>query len=146
MTDSLIICNRCTSNACYEYKIEEHTAWHCFGCGFTSNDTLNNKNPNVSESLSVFPELYKDLKYIDESGNYWIPSSINNPSVGIVFADGTSTGDWQWAAVVATPILDNEKHKFPEGQTHKMDMKTIKYFSEKDYMEALDYIGYFDKK
>ena len=28
-----------------------------------------------------------------------------------------------------------------EGQTHKMDMTTMKTFVERDYMEALSYIG-----
>jgi hypothetical protein len=146
MNDSLITCNRCTSNACYEFKTEKHTLWHCFGCGFTSNSTLNSKNPDLEEALSVFPELYRALIYIDENANYWLPSSMNNPTMGMVFADGTSSRDWQWASVIATPILYEEKDKFPKDQTHKMDMKTIKHFSEKDYMDALDYIGYFDKK
>jgi hypothetical protein len=63
----------------------------------------------------------------------------------MVFADGTSVDDWKWAAVKSIEITDEEKEKFPNS-THRVDMSTIQYFEEKDFMEALSYVGYFNKK
>ncbi len=50
----------------------------------------------------------------------------------MVFAEGRSTEDWKWSAVQAK-----------EG---KPDMTTKQEFEERDFMEALDYVGYFNQK
>jgi hypothetical protein len=50
----------------------------------------------------------------------------------MVFADGRSTEDWKWAAV--------------QSKDGKADMITLQQFDEKDFMEALDYIGFFQKQ
>lgn len=144
MQDNLITCPRCTSNACYEYQEDSFKMYHCFGCGFTSNSHLIN-GETTKNFITTLPELYKSLIYIDESGLSWYPSTINLENLGMVFADGTGALNWKWAAIMAVPIEENEKNKFPKTQTHKMDMKTLKHFDEKDFMEALDYIGYFNQ-
>jgi hypothetical protein len=142
--DNLIICPRCTSDACYELKNNDIVFWDCFGCGFQSNSTLTTSNPNLDDIVSTLPELYKDLRYIDEMGKCWFPKTVNIPSKGMVFANGKSILDWKWSAVLSVPIDENEKSKF-HNQNYKMDMRTIKDFDERDYIEALDYINYFDK-
>ena len=49
-------------------------------------------------------------------------------------------------------IKEEEKEKYPipnkEGEfyEYKMDMTTLKQFNERDFMEALDYIGVFEEK
>ena len=58
----------------------------------------------------------------------------------MVFANGASKNEWSWAGVKAVPLSEGETGKV-EGQTHKMDMSTLKSFAERDYMEALSYIG-----
>lgn len=132
------MCNRCTSDASYFIKNEDVEIHFCYGCGFTST------TQNVDEEK--LPELYKDLKYIDkETKLIYYPSTINIPNKGMVFAEGTSVRDWKWAAVLAVAIPKKELKKFPEDQTHKMDMKTIQRFEEKDFMDALDYINYYEK-
>jgi hypothetical protein len=50
----------------------------------------------------------------------------------MIFAEGNSVDSWVWSAV-----------KSKEG---KPDMNSKKEFTEKDFMEALDYIGYFNQK
>jgi hypothetical protein len=70
-----------------------------------------------------------------------MPSTINVPDKGMIFINGKSTENWKWTAVKAIEILEEEKSKFPEGNTHKMDMGNAKEFEEKDFMEALSYIG-----
>jgi len=143
--DSLIICPRCTSNACYETKTEDLIAWHCFGCGFISNTNWKVGEVDIDELVKGLPELWKDLKYVDEKGYVWVPSNLNEPEKGMIFVDGKTLRDWKWAAVLSTKIKREEKGKFPKDQKYRVDMKTIQYFEERDYMEALDYIGFFNK-
>jgi len=78
-----------------------------------------------------------------------MPSTVNQPEKGMIFANGKSVDEWKWSAVLAVPVKEEEKEKYPmpnkEGEYYKwrMDMSTMKEFDEKDYIEALDYIGIF---
>jgi hypothetical protein len=145
MIDQLTTCPRCTSDACYHIDNEGHNVWFCYGCGFMSDSTKKAGTDILTQFEETLPELYKALKYADkELGCVFYPSVINIPTKGMVFADGNSTLDWKWAAVVATEIPENEKNKFPPSQTHKMDMTTIQHFDEKDFMDALEHIGYYN--
>ena len=130
MKESLIICPRCGSNACHEASNEKFTMWSCFGCGFTSNSTMTDEHaPTAEETL---PELYKALKFKDEKGYHWYPIALTFDDKSMVFAEGTSTEDWKWSAV-----------KSKDG---KADMTTKSEFEERDFMEALDYVGYFNQQ
>jgi hypothetical protein len=100
-----------------------------------------------NQQMEVLPELYKELLGEDENGIIWMPSVVNIPNKGMVFADGTRAFNWQWAAMKAVPMTKEEKAKFKEkGKEYefKMDKDTMKHFDERDYMEALDYIGVFE--
>ncbi len=135
--DKMEMCHRCTSDASYFIKNEDIEIYFCYGCGFTST------NQKLDESL--IPELYKDLKFFDkETGLIYYPSTINIPNKGMVFASGSNIKEWKWAAVCAVEIPKEELNKFPKGQTHKMDMLTIQYFEERDFMDALSHINYYD--
>jgi hypothetical protein len=94
-----------------------------------------------NEQLITLPELYKDLAWEDpDTKLIWIPNTINLPESGMVFANGASKDEWSWAGVKAVKLEEGDEAKV-EGQTHKMDMSTLKSFTERDYMEALSYIG-----
>ena len=145
--DNLIVCNRCGSDACYETDLgADYKISMCYGCGFTTNTLMHKDSKFLEEQLEVLPEIYKDLVTEDSTGQYWMPSTINNPEQGMIFIDGTSTKDWKWAACPAIEIPEEEKDRFPEGSTHKMDMQNVKRFDERDFIEALDYIGVFQTK
>jgi hypothetical protein len=96
----------------------------------------------VKAALETSPELYKALMFKDVDGNIWMPSTITLPNKGMVFVDGTSKDTWQWAAVRAIPLQEGDK-KASDDQTHKMDMKNVKHYAEKDFMDALEQIGFF---
>lgn len=141
--DKLVICKRCGSNACYEQHVnEEVSTWMCMGCGFTTSTVMTEGSPAVTQAIESAPELYKDLQYKDEDGRVWLPATITVPNKGMVFVDGTSSKSWKWAAVQAIPLQEGDKRISPD-QTHKMDMKNVRHFEEKDFMEALDVIGFF---
>jgi len=130
MKESLIICPRCGSNACHEASNEKFTMWSCFGCGFTSNSTMTDEHaPKAEETL---PELYKALKFKDEKGYHWYPIALTFDDKSMVFAEGVSVETWKWSAV--------------QSKEGKPDMTTKKEFEERDFMEALEYVGYFNQK
>lgn len=141
--DKLIECNRCGGNACYEQKINEQvTTWLCWGCGFTTSTLMTENSEVITQALETSPELYKDLMYKDKGGLTWLPATLTIPEKGMVFIDGTDKRDWKWAGVKAIPLQEGDK-KVSQDQTHKMDMKNVKHFEQKDFMEAADHIGMF---
>lgn len=145
MKDTLTICDRCGSNACYVQHLgENYTIKLCYGCGFTTNSLMTKDSEFLQEQLEILPELYKDLVFEDKNGQYWMPSYTKIEDKGMIFVNGKDTSNWKWTAVKAIPISEDELNKFPEGTTHKMDMETSQHYDERDYMEALDYIGVFN--
>lgn len=143
--EKLVECKRCSGNACYEQNItEDITTWLCMGCGFTTSTLMTEGSKIVTEAIETSPELYKDLMFKDLDGRIWLPSTLTLPAKGMVFIDGTSKTNWKWAAARAIEISKEEQNKFPEGQTHKMDMKNISHFEQKDFMDAMEFIGFFN--
>ena len=146
--DNLIECSRCGSDACYVTEVtNEVKNYMCYGCGFITNTLMTKDSDFLNEQMEVLPDLYKELLGEDEKGLVWMPNTVNVPEKGMVFADGTNGQNWRWAGVLAVEMSDEEKEKFKEkGKPFekKMDMSTIKHFDERDFMEALDYIGVFN--
>jgi hypothetical protein len=130
MEEKLVICPKCSGNACSEMTNGVVTIWICMGCGFTSNSTINDNNMEQMEV--TLPELYKALKFKDAGGKYWYPNSVMLEDKSMVFAEGISVNDWKWSAV--------------QSKDGKADMTTKQEFAERDFMDALEYIGYFNQK
>ena len=150
MKDNLTICDRCGSDACYVQEVNhEIKNYMCYGCGFVTNSLMKKGEQFFEEQFEILPELYKELMGEDEdTGLVWMPNTINLPNKGMVFADGKNGSNWAWAAVKAIPMPEDEKEKFKaKGKNYKfkMDMENIKHYPESDFMEALEYIGVFNK-
>ncbi len=143
--DNLTTCNRCGSDACYVQEVNEQVKlYFCYGCGFQANTAMTRDSEFLQQQMEVLPELYKELMGEDENGTIWMPSVVNIPDKGMVFADGPNGQQWQWAAVKATLMSEEEKTKFKEKgkeYDYKMDMTTLTHFPERDFIEALSYIG-----
>lgn len=145
--DQLVECNRCGGNACYEQHINETTTtWLCMGCGFTTSTMMLEGGKLLQELMETSPELYKDLLFTDSNSRVWAPSTITLPGKGMVFLDGNNKDNWRWAAVKAIEITkeDREIKQYPEGQTHRMDMSNAKYFGQREFMDALEIIGFYE--
>ena len=143
--DKLTDCKRCTGNACYEQHINDTvTTLLCWGCGFTTSTLMVEKSEIVMNAYKTAPELYKDLKFKDQDGLIWLPATLTLPEKGMVFVDGTSKENWKWAAVKSVPLQEGDTKVSPD-QNHKMDMKNVKHFEQKDFMDAAEYIGMFDE-
>ena len=132
--DELTVCSRCGSDACYKQEVTKDISIEmCYGCGFQSNSLMRKGSEFFNEQWELLPELYKVLMdEEEETGKVWMPSTINIKEKGMVFADGTARNNWRWAGVKSIP--DEEKG-------FKTDMSTIKHFNERDFMDALSYIG-----
>jgi hypothetical protein len=143
--DNLTTCNRCGSDACYVQEVNEQVKlYFCYGCGFQANSVMTRDSEFLQQQMETLPELYKELMGEDENGLIWMPSVVNIPDKGMVFADGANSQNWRWAAVKATLMSEEEKTKFKEKgkeYDYKMDMTTLTHFPERDFIEALSYIG-----
>ena len=144
---NLINCLKCSSDACYVEEINQDIkTYMCYGCGFISNSLMKEGETFLEEQVSILPELYKDLLFTDNEGKVWMPSTINVPDKGMIFANGNNIRNWKWAAVKSVPVTQEEQSKYPipgkPGQFYKnrMDMSTMKEFGERDFMDALTYI------
>jgi hypothetical protein len=150
MKDNLTICPKCGSDACYVQEVNhEIKNYMCYGCGFITNSLMKKGEEFFESQMETLPELYKELMGEDEdTGLIWMPNTINLPNKGMVFADGKNGSNWAWAAVKAIPMPKEEQEKFKaKGKNFKfkMDMENIKHYPEGDFMEALEYIGVFEK-
>jgi len=140
--DELKECTRCGSDACYRQEVTKDISIEmCYGCGFQSNSLMKKGNEFFNDQSETLPELYKALMdEEEETGKVWMPSTINVEDKGMVFADGSGRNNWRWGAVKVIPVTEEESEKY-QGKKHRPDMSTIKHFEERDFMDALSYIG-----
>ena len=146
--ENLTICAKCGSDACYVDEVNQDIkTYFCYGCGFQTNSLMKEGDVFFERQLKVLPELYKDLLNKDDDGHIWMPTTVNVPEKGMIFANGPSKDQWNWAAVKAVPVTKEEAEKYPipgkkgEYYSWRMDMTTLKEFNERDFIEALSYIG-----
>jgi hypothetical protein len=110
------------------------------GCGFTTNELMIKDSQLVFETEEVMPELYKDIKFIDDKNQIWYPTIINIEDKGTVFINGTDKDNWGWAGIKSVETTDEEKEKL-KGAKFKSDPKTLKMFDKNNFDEACHYIG-----
>ena len=141
-SDTIIDCPKSGGDLCYKTEINKDiTNFLSLSCGFWTNTLMKKDSEFYIEQISTLPEIYKDISWEDpETQLIWIPNTINIQDKGMVFANGSNAEEWNWSAVKAIPLEKEDEAKV-EGQTHKMDMSTIKPFKERDYIDALSYIG-----
>lgn len=151
--DNLIVCDRCGSDACYVQEVNNNIkTYMCYGCGFQTNSLMKKGEAYFEEQIEVLPNLYKELMGEDYEEKIWMPSMVNLPTQGMVFANGPNGNNWKWGAVKAVPVTEEDKLKYPipgkkdEYYEYRMDMETLREFEENDYMEALEYIGVFENQ
>lgn len=139
--DEIIDCPKSGGDLCYKIEVtKEVTNYFSLSCGFWTNSLMIPGNEFYEEQMVLLPELYKDIAWADPETNLvWVPNTINDEVKGMVFADGNNKDEWSWAAV-KTKIVESEDFD-PNKQSYKADMSTKKNFHERDYMEALSYIG-----
>jgi len=140
--DKIINCPKSGGDLCYKVEINKDvTNYFSMSCGFWTNSLMKKGSQFFNEQWEILPELYKDLAWSDEeTGLIWLPNNVNVKEKGMVFADGTDKENWKWAGVKYVPVTENDDKKY-DGEEWKPDMSTIKHYEERDFMEALSYIG-----
>lgn len=145
MVDTLIICPKCGCDGCYKTPINETKFnYFCWGCGFQTNDLMKEGEFDFETYEELLPELYKDVKYVDQEKRVWYPISINLPEKGTIFLNGKSKEEVCWS-VIKTVLLTEEEKQQPKYKnlSYKSDPKSIKHFGA-DFIEAMDYLGLFN--
>jgi hypothetical protein len=147
--EEIINCPKSGGDLCYKVQVApEIYNYMSLSCGFWTNSFMTEDHEFYMQQMETLPELYKDLAWKDpQTGLIWLPNTINNSDQGMIFANGTNASNWKWAAVKAIEIPEEEREKHPipgkpgEFMKFKMDMKNMQLFEERDYIEALSYIG-----
>lgn len=149
MESSKVICPHCGSKNCFHEEVGEGlTSYLCMGCGYTSNDLFKNGSEELAGYETTMPELYKDIKFIDQRrGITWYPTVMNVPTIGLVFVDGTTKTDWKWKAAPAVDVAEADRQKYPipgkpgEFYTKRVSMELAQTFDQNDFTAACKYIG-----
>lgn len=130
--ENLITCPKSGGDACIETKISpEMTTYFSMSCGFWTNSLMKVGEKFYEEQMQSLPELYKELAWEDPQTNLiWLPTNINLPKQGMIFAYGPNKESWGWGATKA----------IKEDGKWKMDLPNLKVFHERDFIEALDYL------
>ena len=125
--DKIITCPKSKGDLCYETQITpEITNWFSLSCGFWTNSLMKKDSDFYNEQLNILPELYKELAWEDpETGLIWLPTTINDPKHGMVFANGPSSQQWAWAAVKSVPVTAEEKEKYPQEWKSKTSLQKL---------------------
>lgn len=147
--EEIIDCPKSGGDLCYKVQVTpDITNYMSLSCGYWTNSLMKEGEEFYKHQMSSLPELYIDLAWKDPKTELvWIPNTINEPGVGMIFADGTNTKQWGWAAVkaVEVPEEDKEKHPIPgkEGEfmKYRMDMDNMRHFPEREYIDALSHVG-----
>tara|TARA_R110000803_G_scaffold98117_3_gene166272 strand:+ start:566 stop:1006 length:441 start_codon:yes stop_codon:yes gene_type:complete len=139
--DEIIDCPKSGGDLCYKIEVSKDiTNYFSLSCGYWTNSLMTSGSQFYNEQMEILPELYKDIAWTDPKTDLiWLPNTINDEVKGMVFADGANKDEWSWAAV-KTKVVESEDFN-KDKQTLKADMSTKKNFHERDYMEALSYIG-----
>lgn len=147
--DQIITCPKSNGDLCYVTQLSPDIKnYMSLSCGFWTNSLMKKDEEFYKEQVEILPELYKELAWEDPNTNLiWLPNTINLPDKGMVFANGSSKNDWKWAAVKAVEVKEEEKTKYPikgkKGEFYKwrMDMTTMQLFEEREFIDALSYVG-----
>ena len=133
ISEEIIICPRTNGDLCYKTQINpELSTYLSISCGFWTNTLMKEGEEFYEQQMQDLPELYKDLAWTDPETNLvWLPNTINNQEQGMVFAYGPNKDSWGWGAAKAI----QEEGKW------KMDLANMQVFAERDYMDALSFIG-----
>jgi len=131
--EKIIMCPKSGGDLCIETQLNpEVTTYMSLSCGFWSNSLMKEGEEFYEKQMLDLPELYKDLAWTDPETNLvWIPNTINLQEQGMVFAYGPNKDSWGWGAAKA----------IQEDGKWKMDLANMVVFPERDYIEALSFIG-----
>ena len=98
----------------------------CQSCGYQTNSGMLDGSDLEKSIFESQPELFKDLKLVDDDGFTWYPTVLNEQNKVMLFPDGKNADDWGWRVAEYIPVTKSDK--ILPGQTHKLDMtNSVRY-------------------
>jgi len=152
MTDNLTQCKHCGSALAYENIVEGKSyEVSCIGCGFMTNTLMLDGTEELKIYLETLPEIYSDLKFVDEDGLCWVPMQKETDK-GVVTVVGMSKETWLWSFIPKVPLLETDPernlYKAPDGSyaPFKYDFKNQEHFTKQQFLLALQCLGFFTEE
>lgn len=124
-----------TEQSVAEVKMGGVNTWICQSCGYQTNEGMVEGSDVEKSIYDSQPELFKDLKEIDNNNFVWYPSVLNEKNKAMIFPDGKNIDNWGWRVAKYIPLGENDK-SIP-GQTHKLDIKNSSIFPPMMFGAAL---------
>ena len=89
--EEIINCPKSGGDLCYKVQVTpDITNYMSLSCGYWTNSLMKEDEEFYKNQMSTLPELYIDLAWKDPKTELtWIPNSINEPGIGMIFANGT---------------------------------------------------------
>ena len=98
----------------------------CQSCGYQTNIGMKHGSDLEKSIFESQPELFKDLKLIDDDGFVWYPTVLNEQNKVMLFPDGKHADDWGWRVAEYIPVTESDK--VLPGQTHRLNMtESVRY-------------------
>ena len=144
--DGFVKCPCCGSEMCYAQRVNNLETWTCMSCGQTSTTLMKKGTAEEIQVTSKQPRLYRDLSFLDSDGYVWYPATIIVPDKGMVYIDGTSIEDWEWAATPMRALTKKEKRlKQYKGKEYVADSAKTRKFGKNGFLEAAMSLGMFEE-
>jgi Zn ribbon nucleic-acid-binding protein len=107
----------------------------CQSCGYQTNEGMVDGSDLEKSIFNSQPELFKELKLIDDSGFVWYPTVLNEQNKAMLFPDGKNADNWGWRVAEYIPVVEND-NPLP-NQTHKLDMTNSVIYPNMMFSAAL---------
>lgn len=144
LKDGFVECPHCKSHMCYAQQLDDQETWMCLSCGYTSTTAMKEGTATEKAVSEKHPTLYHELRYVDPDGYVWYPAVITVAGKGMVYVNGSSTEDWQWALTPMRRLTSKEqKMRKYRGQEFVADLKCTKYFGKEGFVQAISELGVF---
>ena len=124
-----------TEHSVFEVKMGGVNTRICQSCGFQTNEGMVEGTDLEKSLYDSQPELFKDLKLVDDNGFVWYPTVLNEQNQAMLFPDGKNADNWGWRVAQYVPVEKTDK--ILPGQTHKLDMANSTLFPNVMFPAAL---------
>jgi Zn ribbon nucleic-acid-binding protein len=124
-----------TESSIFEVKMSGVDTRICQSCGFQTNKGMIDGSDVEKSIFDSQPELFKDLKLVDDAGFVWYPTVLNEQKQAMLFPDGKNADNWGWRVAEYIPVGENDKVLV--GQTHKLDMANSVLYPNITFSAAL---------
>jgi len=129
-------CPICAAEASiFEVKMGGVSTRICQSCGYQTNIGMKHGSDLEKSIFESQPELFKDLKLVDDDGFTWYPTVLNEQNSAMLFPDGKNADSWGFRVAAYIPVTADDKAIV--GQTHKLDMANSTLFPNVMFSAAL---------